>query len=629
MFNLKDIQNKSAIFPALNFVCVLIVFVAIFFSFPFLILFPSGTFSFQSLICIFSIETISALSIALLILKKNAFAYFFSFHPIPAIALSLIFAIELLHFNLIDSYSYRDFMFSIALFAVPLAIYAYSTEAKAIIFHFMSLFWLIDIIHCSWQIDGNCVGISGNQNWNASLILATAPFAIYFVYRHLSEKSIITKKLTLFLSSIPGVISLYFIYLCDSRGAWLALTAVCFIAFIVYLPGFKRRVLIKFTVYSVLLLVLFILFKGNILANILFNDVRFSLWHSTLRLCMDNPLLGVSCPSFESAYAQYRPIDYFIKSQYFAFRTPHPHNEFLYILACFGIFGAISWIILWIYPLVKVFRKFKQLDTMTKLSLLALSILVVHSMFDLILFQWPTIFIACILLGLLWQECWPIRKESTEGVLPAELNAIPCMPDLPPQKAGYLQKFLIFLSFILSFTVFILFSYQDFRYSANLRNSQIAFYSHEDPAKSLVYLNDSIDYKPVPSSISQCGIVSSTIFRDNVMSLFYFDKLSNTPCPQIAHSNRHIAESLVKSGRKKEALDFIRKDTRNFPISVVSLYMEMSLENELGQREEAEITAEKLFNALRHMGLTEKHIPAILQNPYYENKFVELRNMSK
>jgi uncharacterized protein (DUF342 family) len=113
------------------------------------------------------------------------------------------------------------------------------------------------------------------------------------------------------------------------------------------------------------------------------------------------------------------------------------------------------------------------------------------------------------------------------------------------------------------------------------------------------------------------------------MSLFYFNKLLNTSCPQIAHSNRHIAESLLKSGRKKEALDFLRKDTGNFPISVVSLYMEMSLEDELGQKEEAEITAEKLFNALRHMGLTEKHIPAILKNPYYENKFVELRNMSK
>ncbi|MCX6985798.1 MAG: O-antigen ligase family protein, partial [Lentisphaerae bacterium] len=436
-------------------------------------------------------------------------------------------------------------------------------------------------------------------------------------------------SLNLFISSVLCLISLYFLYSCHSKGAWLSLIAVCFIAFIVYLPGLKRRFLIRFAIYSMLLLILLVLFEGQALAGLLFNDVRFSLWFSTLRLCMDNPFLGVSCPSFESAYAQYRPIGYFLKSQYFAFRTTHPHNELLYILACFGIFGAVSWIVLWIYPLVKLFKIFKRLDTIAKLSLLSLSILVFHSMFDLILFQWPTIFIACILLGLLWRECWPTRKECNTGILPVELNATPCMPDLPPRKAGYLQKFLISLSFILSFTVFILFSYQDFRYSKNLRNSEIAFYSSGDPAKSLASLNAAIDYIPVPPSISHAGIVSSAVFKDNIMSLFYFDKLLKAPCPQIAHSNRHIAGALLKSGRKKEALDFLRRDTRNFPISVVSLYMEMSLENELGQKEEAEITAEKLYTALRHMGLTEKHIPAILENPYYENKFVELKNMVK
>ncbi len=681
MFNLY----KSARKPAST--CILILFLTIVFSFPLLILLPSDTLSLQSLICIFSIDAICTLSISLLILKKETLSYLFHFHPVPAIALTTVFAIEMLHFMLITSYSSRDFAFSITLFVVPLAIYAYGAETKKSIIYFLSLFWLINTCHCLLQIinNANCTGITGNQNWNASLILATSPFIIYFISKRLSEKYTST-SINLFLSSIPGFISLYFIYLCDSRGAWLSLVALCFIVFIIYLPGLKRRLLLRITLYSILLLVLFTLFEGRIFAGFIFKDVRFSLWHSTLRLFMDNPLLGVSCPSFESAYAQYRPIDYFIKSHYFAFRTTHPHNEFLYILACFGIFGAISWIILWIYPLVKLFKIFKKLDSIIKLSLLSLTILVIHSMFDLILFQWPTIFIACILLGLLWQECWPIgkglnrlRRESyglltfpcqfiwqereigrlnecplasqslppagqarrgankynflynkfTTGILPVDLNTISYKSNPSISKIDYIQKFLILASFILSFSVFTLFSYQDFMYSANIRNSKIAFYYSKEPAKSLVYLNDAIDYIPVPPSISHCGIVSSTIFKDNIMSLFYFDKLLNTPCPQIAHSNRHIAESLLKSGRKKEALDFLRKDTGNFPISVVSLYMEMSLEDELGQKQEAEITAEKLFNALRHMGLTEKHIPAILKNPYYENKFVELRNMSK
>jgi O-antigen ligase len=631
MFNLKDILiYKSTKLPVLNFICVFIIFFTVLFSFPLLILLPSDTISCQSLICVFSTEAISALSIALLILKRHTLANFFNSHPVPAIALTAVFTITVLHFILFDNYSSRDFFFSITLFVIPFAIYAYSSEAKSIIVHFLSLIWLINTIHCFGQVVGNsnCIGISGNQNWNASLILATSPFVTYFIYKRLAEKNI-SARFNLFLSSIPVLVSLYFIYLCDSKGAWVSLIAVCFVAFIVYFPGLKRRFLLRFLIYSMLLLALFVLFEGNLIAGFIFNDVRFSLWHSTFRLFTDNPFLGVGCPSFESAYAQYRPIDYFIKSHYFAFRTTHPHNELLYILACFGILGAASWIVLWIYPLLKLFQTFKKLDIIIKLSLLSLSVLVIHSMFDLILSQWPTIFIACVLLGLLWQECWPIKRVCSTGILPGNLNASSNMIDLSLRKSGYFQNFLISISLILSFSAFILFSYQDFRYSSNTRNSEIAFYSYKNPAKSLVYLNDAINYIPAPPSISHCGIVSSAIFKDNVMSLFYFDKLLKTSCPQIAHSNRHIAEALLKSGRRKEALAFLRKDTRNFPISVVSLYMELSLENELGQKKDAELTAERLLNALRHMGLTEKHIPLILKNPYYENKFVELRNMSK
>ena len=652
MFNLKDIPTKLDKPSVMNFVCVSIIFFTIFFtiffSFPLLVILPSGTFSFQSLICIFSIESISALSITLLLLKKDILAYLFKFYPLPAIALAVVFGIELVHFIQIDNYTLRDFFFSITLFVIPLAIFAYGTAVKSIIAYYLSLFWIINIIHCFEQIIGNanCTGIAGNRNWNASLIIATAPFVIYLIYKWVSGKNV-GLRINLFISSIPGLISLYFIYLCDSRGAWLSLIVVFLIVCIVYLPCHKYRMLLRFGIYSILLLTLLVLFEGHPLAYYISTDIRFSLWHSTLRLFMDNPLFGVSCPSFESAYASYRPIDYFLKSHYFAFRTTHPHNELLYILACFGIFGAGSWIILWVYPLVKLFGIFKKLDAIIKISLLSLSILVIHSMFDLILFQWPTIFIACILLGLLWQQCWPIPQRHTQNTTillnqghggqiknSSELCDLQIEEGNNKTKISIVEIFkLAMLPFILavslSFSVFILFSYQDFRYSSNLRNSEIAFSYYKDPAKSLAYLNDSVNCIPVPSSISHCGLVSSDIFKDNIMALHYFDKLLNTSCPQIAHSNRHIAEALLKSSRKTEALAFLRKDSRNFPISIVTLYMEMTLENELGQKKEAEITAEKLFNALRHMGLTEKHIPLILENPYFENRFVELRNMGK
>ena len=126
MFNIY----KSARTPAINSTCILILFLTIVFSFPLLVVLPSDTLSLQSLICIFSIESICTLSISLLTLKKETLSYLFRFHPVPAIALTTVFAIEMLHFMLITSYSSRNFAFSITLFIVPLAIYAYGAETK-------------------------------------------------------------------------------------------------------------------------------------------------------------------------------------------------------------------------------------------------------------------------------------------------------------------------------------------------------------------------------------------------------------------------------------------------------------------------------------------------------------------
>lgn len=129
-----------------------------------------------------------------------------------------------------------------------------------------------------------------------------------------------------------------------------------------------------------------------------------------------------------------------------------------------------------------------------------------------------------------------------------------------------------------------------------------------------------------PVLLFNSGVLSLKLFNDPEMSMFFFNKMQNSISPQIAHSNRYIAECLISAGKLNEALIFCRKDSSNFPISVISLYMQLSLENQLGKKKESDISSEKLLNALKHMGLKEKHIPEILKNPYYEHKFVELRN---
>ena len=608
-------KNDSQSVRPLNIVFLTIILATLLFSFPFQILLPPGYLSLKSIIQLFSIEAISALSLAVLLTKRRLLVDFFRKYYLPALALSTILVIETIRVMIKDTYTGRDFMYSIILFVLPAAIFTISSELKKYSYIIFSLIWIINTLHCfcePFRMSGPCTGISGNINWNASLILATTPFATYFLYNYLRNKKA-SPVIRISLSSIPVAISIFFLYLCDSRGAYLSLAIILLLLIVIYFYELNAKIVIRLLLLLGIFLFIFTLFYGSIIADSLFRDVRFSLWHSTLRLFLDNPILGVGSPSFESEYAKYRPIDYFIRSQHFAYRTIHPHNQLLFILASLGIAGTISWIVLWIYPIVKLFLTFKALDITTKIALVSLSILVIHSMFDLVLFQWPTMFVACLLLAIIWRKCWPLE------------NSTAAIPSTEPTA----YRIFISLSASACFLLFILFSFQDLMCSLETRYSDISMNSGKSPSLALASIDMAIDYKAVPSAISHCGVISSSIFSDQIMALHYFNRLLDTSCPQIANSNRHIAECLLKLGRKEEALIFLRKDVNNFPISIISLYMQMSLENDLGRKNEAELTAAKLVNALVHKGLTEKHIPEILANPYYDNKFVELRNKDK
>ncbi|HBC88214.1 MAG TPA: hypothetical protein DCZ94_14785 [Lentisphaeria bacterium] len=595
---------------SINFLLAIYLFLSVLLSYPLMLILPAGTFSYSSYICLFAIESITCISIIIILIKHVDLSSFANTHFLPTLAFSAILLIESIHMATSDNYSAGNFFASIAFFALPMAVYLCSDVSRNSIVPFFSLVWLINILHCIWQVflrKGECVGIAGNMNWNATLILSTAPFPIFLAYTSVKNK--LRDVNPFILPCAIALLSLTFIAYCDSRGAWISFATISMILFAIYFPDLKNKLLARTIIYGTIFILIIAVFNGEKIANLIFKDVRFSLWHSTFRLFLDNPLLGVSFPSFESAYASYRPIDYFIKEHHFAFRTLHPHNEFLHVLACLGLFGATAWIILWIYPVYKLFKVFKSLDVKIKLCMISFSILIIHSMFDLVLFQWPTNLMACILLGILWSEYWPSTSYASQG------------------KASFLNPVAVSVSVILLALQLVMFVVYSLAFSNSLRNSDLALYSLKTPSAALDFRNKAVEIRNDPPSLLNCAIISSSVFKDPVMSLYFFDKLGNTVSPQIAHSNRHIAECLLSLGRKKEALSYIRKDTVCFPISVISLMLQISLEKELGLQNDAEFSKLKLLSALNHMGLTEKHIPEILKNPYYENKFVELRNL--
>ncbi|HCE43716.1 MAG TPA: hypothetical protein DET40_09215 [Lentisphaeria bacterium] len=597
--------------PSLKPVLIISFFFALFAAFPLVLLSPAGIVPYTFDFSVFSIESICCLSLLIILLNHGRLLSFFKKYILHASAFIIILAIECMHVVSIDNYHFTDFLLSITIFAVPLSIYLCQIDLKKHILPLLSLFWLLTVIHSLWQICNGleCIGIAGNRNWNSSLLLSTTPFAVVFAY-DLMRTRFPKFQYPAILYSIQILATAIIIYDCKSKGACLSLAIAAFILLPILFPK-SKYMFFRFILYGFAVLIILILFKNEYFIRLLFQDVRFSLWNGVIRLIMDNPLLGVSSPAFESSYASYRPIGYFIKETFVAIRTIHAHNEFLFVMACYGVFGLIAWLLLWIYPVLKLLMSFKSLDLQTQLCVFSLLFMIIHSQVDMVIAAWPNIFISGILLGCLWRKCWPLPAEDTEI------------------RWSIFNSMLMLPSALIILFVFISTSFSNLMETYYLRNAKISFHFLKNPSDTLNFYSKSCEYEINSPSLLSSGLLALKVFKDPYMSLYLFDKISESPLNQVAHSNRFIAESLMSFNRKNEALAYIRKDTANYPISVVSLSIQLSLEEQLGLKNDAEATSGKLLSALNHMGLDTSHLPAILKNPYYEWKFVELRNMGK
>ena len=147
------------------------------------------------------------------------------------------------------------------------------------------------------------------------------------------------------------------------------------------------------------------------LYTILYEDVRIPLWQGCMNLISDHPLTGTGIKGFESTFSTYKPIDYFLR-HHSSTITKHPHSTLLFVAATMGIPALFFWCILWIYPLIYCLIQFKRLSLFMKVVVLSYFSLFIGGLVDLTLFQWPTLYIAAILIGLMWKEVWGTRSKG-------------------------------------------------------------------------------------------------------------------------------------------------------------------------------------------------------------------------
>ena len=569
--------------------------------------------------------SLSAFSIFMTLLKyKEIINFTSSTNRIFRLSIILFFIIIIVQFYTFDTYTLREFCFSISWVVIPLAIYLYFNIFKKLITPLFSFLWCFNFIHTTWQIlhNNECVGISGNRNWHGCLLIVTTPFVIYSIYKFFKRKYV-SNKIILIIESPIIIFTLIALYKVESRAANLALIVTTLLFIILtfayslnhFIKKYKTLFFSIFIISIILLTIIAPLFFGNKMGNIIYKDVRIPLWRGAINMFLDSPMLGVGSASYEASYSYYRPIEYYLRSHYFANRPTHPHNQLLYFAGSFGIFGLLTLSLLWFYPILYFMKKYKQFSFYEKLIFFTFIMLSIHGMLDLVMVRWPTMQLFFILQGSVWGCISYNRKKSQYSKFTPLIN-------------NKINLFLAMISFILCYifllsTIYIIYSnikrsYYDRSYKIALLKQWYTY--------AIVSKEKAIESNCNPRDLYDAGIQAMLTLSDYRLGYKYFSKLEKHPMKIIVHSNLRTADCLMQMGRKNEALQYLKKESTMFPLSSLPLYSQILLERELGKTNDAEKTAFKLIQQLKFKGLQLSDMKKILANPKLDNKFHLINN---
>lgn len=618
--------NPSASFFKTDHLVVIVFLTLITIKYPlfFIAPFPSGNFATGLFIS--SPDSLSAYALFMILFRYRELITLISdYNKLFLVSLASIFGVAVMQFCFWANLSYMDFFYAVFWISVPLAVCLYFETFKKYLVPYLALFWLFSMLHTIYQlaIDTQCVGISANRNWHGAFLISTTPFFGYWLYQFFQRKNFSDQKIKIIISSI-AVFSLYALYMAESRGANLAFIIGVLLFLGLYLnfspekkeQQFGRIYLLTVSVFIIMGLIAGPLFFGQQLASMNSYDVRIPLWRGAIDMFAENLPLGVGPSGYEGHYAYYLPIERFFRSHYFAGRATHPHNQLLFFAGAYGIIGLLAIIFLWFAPIVIFLKNYRTSDTISKICFFSFLMLSIHAMFDLVMVRWPTMQISLILLGILWSYTFkkqPIQQEKAAVKQPLPFLPIKYFCSLTAYACLFFSIYLMYNNMVTSF-----FS----------RNSSIAA-SREEHSLTMSCINKAIDSGNRPDDFYNAGMKSLFWFGDYRLAYKYFSIFDNHPAKFVGYSNARIAECLIKMNRKPEALGYLDKHVKAFPLSSIALYNKLLLERELGRITDAEVTATRLINVMKLKGLKLEDMKEIIQNPEFDNRFHQLKEFKK
>lgn len=568
-------------------------------------LFP-GRLIYWSEISLFTPGLIALLCCSLILADIKTFYKFFSFRAGRIICAAFSFLLLVAVIQLAVCYNWRSAYLwsSVYWIAVPFFAAANRRSVEKYLPYFMIILGAATIFQSFRELSmfepGH--GISGNWNWNASLVAVTLPF---FIYNGFSQR-----YRFLYLSAMLLIVGgIFLLFYCGSKAVFLALAIGTLI--ILSIRYWRKYPPVLWLGGGVLLFsaaVLLLLLK-DYAVNALREDQRLFLWEGALGLIKQHWLTGCGPELFESAYAPHIPADYYFGWR-ISVRHPHSHNHFLQFAATMGIPALIAW------GSVILFAVLKNLPAAVgkgkrklKLYLFVFIVLFIHSMLDIIDLSWPLGCIFLIVLGILIGRA--VEGSAFKEIRPGKY--IPVMGRVIALcLAGLLLGYL----------------YRNFASSKHYRNARLLL-DQENVNSAFAEVKKSLAAKETPQNTYLAAKMAFYDFKNPRLCLKFLDQLEALGFANFENNNLLRAQALATAGSLREALLYFAREQQNFPLSCVNLYYYRSALKDLGRKAQAEALEGHLKSLLKMKGFSESYLPVLLEDPYKDLRFRDFNKGAK
>lgn len=442
------------------------------------------------------------------------------------------------------------------------------------------------------------IGLSGNWNWNQTLLAVSLPFPFLLLCRKHA-------RLIIFAAAAAAVFLLWLLFPHNtSRAVILAVPGAALLLLCSRFGSNSRiRVLPAILVAAggVALFLTVMLAPPAPIAAELNADSRIQLWRGAFDLVNNNILFGVGPGRFEDVIPHYLPEDYF-RTPFVADRHPHPHNEILLYLSNFGVIGLI-WAVLLITVLVRGIIRLRSFDRIGLGLAFAALVLLLHGQLDVLLSTPLAGGIFLLLAGMFWKSGAP-RPEPVQTAIPVRARRIAAL-------------------FCILAGVYI--AWGNFASGLALRSARLAR-DRGDIPKASADLQKSLNVKPTPQAYLFQGSIELFDRKDPVAAANAFGELEKRlGLSNYSHANGLMARALASSGREKEALVYFEREQRNFPLSGLNAGFVLMVLRRNASPEIVSAAEERFHTVMAAKGLTPADFPLLLRNPLWDDSPLLLR----